>query len=119
MFGLPIFRTKTPLELTLACTNVFVPDVADQIIFNILVTLPVGECHEIQYNNVGYDPSEWIANYMSITLHGSVIAEVEYTPSREGTPFVYQITSGASVSSYSGVFTDFFTTFTEVELDPP
>ena len=119
MFGLPIFRTKTTLELVLACTNSFVPDVADQVIFNILMTLPAGECHELVYNNVGYDPSEWVANYMPITLNGTIIAEVEYTPSREGTPFSYNITSGGSVSSYSAVFTDFFTTFTEVELDPP
>ncbi len=110
--------TATPLEIS-TCINELVAKAADQLVFNVLKTLPSGECHKIIYDNTAYDPLEYATKYMIINIENTIVAEVEYTAAREGKPFVYEITNGSSVKSYSGIFTDYFTTFTEVEIDSP
>jgi hypothetical protein len=56
---------------------------------------------------------------MVIALNGTVIAEVEYTPSRENTQFTYYIETPSTLSSFPATFTDYYTSFMEVELNPP
>ena len=101
--------TQTRPNLLTGCSSTFVPSPTDNVNFYTTSNVPTTECHDFKYlNEPSFDPDDYTFYYMEIYLGGNLIATVDYTATREGTSFTYEIYNVLTTNTdvYTGTFTD-------------